>query len=421
MDLERLHPRDQLVAIMNRIYQRGMTTLSGGNLSIMDEDVNVWITPAGVDKGRLTPEDIVCVRVDGTVEGRHKPSSEYAFHRAIYRWRPDLRAIVHAHSPALLSFCVARRVPDTRIIPQAERVCGPVGYAPYARPGTAELGANVAATFAQGYQVVLLENHGAATAGQDLVAAFQRLETLDFCARTLLSAKKLGRVRTLSDEELAYADHGDDDLPEFRPAARMTPERGLRQQMVEAVRRACQRNLMISTEGVVSARLDEASFLITATGIDRCSLGVEDLVLIRGGQREQGRVPSRAVRLHQVIYDRHPQIGAVITAQPPHATAFTITRQRFDTRAMSESYSLLRDVPVIPFGVKYREPERIAAELRADVPVLLLQNDGVLVTGAEVLQAYDRLEVAEASAGSLIDSLSLGGPVPIDAEEIAKL
>jgi L-fuculose-phosphate aldolase len=421
MDLERLHPRDQLVAIMNRIYQRGMTTLSGGNLSIMDEDVNVWITPAGVDKGRLTPEDIVCVRVDGTVEGRHKPSSEYAFHRAIYRWRPDLRAIVHAHSPALLSFCVARRVPDTRIIPQAERVCGPVGYAPYARPGTAELGANVAATFAQGYQVVLLENHGAATAGQDLVAAFQRLETLDFCARTLLSAKKLGRVRTLSDEELAYADHGDDDLPEFRPAARMTPERGLRQQMVEAVRRACQRNLMISTEGVVSARLDEASFLITATGIDRCSLGVEDLVLIRGGQREQGRVPSRAVRLHQVIYDRHPQIGAVITAQPPHATAFTITRQRFDTRAMSESYSLLRDVPVIPFGVKYREPKRIAAELRADVPVLLLQNDGVLVTGAEVLQAYDRLEVAEASAGSLIDSLSLGGPVPIDAEEIAKL
>jgi len=122
-----------------------------------------------------------------------------------------------------------------------------------------------------------------------------------------------------------------------------------------------------------------------------------------------------------VIYDRHPQIGAVITAQPPHATAYAITQQRFDTRAMSESYSLLREVPVVAFGLKYREPERMAAELRADVPVLLLQNEGVLVTGADVLQAYDRLEVAEASAGSLIDSLSLGGPVPIDAEEIAKL
>jgi L-fuculose-phosphate aldolase len=421
MDLERLHPRDQLVAIMNRIYQRGMTTLSGGNLSIMDENVDVWITPAGVDKGRLTPEDIVCVRVDGTVEGRHRPSSEYPFHRAIYRWRPDLRAIVHAHSPALLSFCVARRVPDTRIIPQAERVCGPVGYAPYAQPGSAELGANVAATFAQGYQVVLLENHGAATAGGDLVTAFQRLETVDFCARTLLSAKKLGRIRALTDEELAWADRREKDLPEYRPGARMTPERELRQRMVEIVRRACQRNLMISTEGVVSARLDETSFLITATGIDRCTLGVEDLVLIHGGRREGGKVPSRAVGLHQAIYDRHPEIGCVITAQSPNATAYAITQKRFDTRAMSESYSLLRNVPVIPFGVKYREPERIAAELSAEVPALLLQNDGVLVTGADVLQAYDRLEVAEASAGSLIDSLSLGGPVPIDAEEIAKL
>jgi L-fuculose-phosphate aldolase len=421
MDLERLHPRDQLVAIMNRIYQRGMTTLSGGNLSIMDENVDVWITPAGVDKGSLTPEDIVCVRVNGTVEGRHRPSSEYPFHRAIYRWRPDLRAIVHAHSPALLSFCVARRVPDTRIIPQAERVCGPVGYAPYAQPGSAELGAKVAATFAQGYQVVLLENHGAATAGGDLVTAFQRLETLDFCARTLLSAKKLGRVRTLTDEELARADHREKDLPEFRPGARMTPERELRQRMVEIVRRACQRNLMISTEGVVSARLDQTSFLITATGIDRCSLGVEELVLIHGGRREQGKVPSRAVGLHRAIYDRHPEIGCVITAQSPNATAYAITQQQFDTRAMSESYSLLRKVPVIPFGVKYREPERIAAELSEEVPALLLQNDGVLVTGADVLQAYDRLEVAEASAGSLIDSLSLGGPVPIDAEEIAKL
>lgn len=421
MEIRRLHPRDQLVAIMKRIYDRGMTTLSGGNLSIMDEQVNLWITPAGVDKGRLTPDDIVCVRLDGTVDGRHRPSSELAFHQAIYRWRPDLRAVVHAHSPALLSYSVARRVPDTRIIPQAERVCGPVGYAPYAQPGTAQLGANVAATFAQGYQVALLENHGAATAGKDLVTAFQRLETLDFCARTLLSAKKLGRIRTLTDKELACTNRSGEEMPEFRPPARLTLERELRQTMVEAVRRACQRNLMISTEGVLSSRLDQGYFLITTTGIDRCSLGVEDLVLIHGGRREQGKEPSRDVVLHRTIYELHPQIGCVITAQPPHATAYAITQRRIDTRAMSESYALLRDMPVIPFAVRYQEPERVAAELSGKVPALLLQNDGLLVTGADVIQAYDRLEVAEASAGCLIDSLSLGGPIPIDADEILKL
>ena len=130
MNFELLHPRDQLVAIMDRIYHNGMTTLSGGNLSIKDDNGDIWITPAGVDKGKLTPKDMIRMHADGTVEGPHKPSSEYPFHRAIYKLRPDINAIVHAHPPALVSFSIVRAVPDTRIIPQANRVCGPVGYAP---------------------------------------------------------------------------------------------------------------------------------------------------------------------------------------------------------------------------------------------------------------------------------------------------
>ena len=108
MRFHMLHPRDQLVAIMNRIYHNGMTTLSGGNLSIRDDDDNIWITPAGVDKGKLTPKDIICVRPDGTSIGLHRPSSELPFHRAIYARRPDLRAVVHAHAPALVSFSIVR-------------------------------------------------------------------------------------------------------------------------------------------------------------------------------------------------------------------------------------------------------------------------------------------------------------------------
>ena len=91
-----LHPRDQLVAIMDRIYRNGMTTLSGGNLSIRDDDDSIWITPAGVDKGKLTPKDIICIRPDGTAIGPHRPSSELPFHRAIFARRPDFRAVVHA-------------------------------------------------------------------------------------------------------------------------------------------------------------------------------------------------------------------------------------------------------------------------------------------------------------------------------------
>ena len=136
MKFSLLHPREQLVTIMERIYGYGMTTTSGGNLSILDENGDLWITPAGIDKGNLKPQDIICVKPDGTMVGPHKPSSEYPFHRAIYEKRPDFRAIVHAHPPALVSFSIARKIPKTDIIPQAHAVCGEVGYAPYRLPGS---------------------------------------------------------------------------------------------------------------------------------------------------------------------------------------------------------------------------------------------------------------------------------------------
>src|SRR3954466_9499527 len=88
-----VHPRDELVETMERIYRYKMTTTSGGNLSVRDEAEDVWITPARIDKGSLTRADIIRLGANGAVDGRHKPSSEYPFHQAIYRARPDLRAI----------------------------------------------------------------------------------------------------------------------------------------------------------------------------------------------------------------------------------------------------------------------------------------------------------------------------------------
>ena len=421
MKFDLLHPRDQLVDIMNRIYDNGMTTLSGGNLSIRDENNEMWITPAAVDKGKLTPQDIMCVSEDGQSEGPHRPSSEYPFHRAIYDQRPDLRAIVHAHPPALVSFSIAREIPDTSIIPQAQRVCGPVGYAPYALTGSQQLGDNIAATFAEGYNVVLLENHGIVCAGGSLLEAFQRLETLDFCARTLMQAKGLGQVNTLTEEQLAPFDTRKNRLPEFTPSSHSSRERELRQQLVEIIHRAYDRQLMISTEGVASTRVDEHSFLITPTGLDRRNLEVEDLVLVQNGQREKGKLPSRSVRLHQKIYDQQPDIHCVILAQSPSAMAFAISGGHFDTRTIPESYVLLRSIPRIAHGTQYSAPGTIAAAVSMQTPVLLIENDSVLVTGQHILQAFDRLEVAEYSARALIDTAAIGPLVPIGAEDISAL
>jgi L-fuculose-phosphate aldolase len=320
-----------------------------------------------------------------------------------------------------VSFSIARQVPNTNIIPQAQRVCGPVGYAPYALPGSEQLGANIAATFAEGYNVVLLENHGIATGGQDLLEAFQRLETLDFCARTLLKARGMGPVTVLTDEQLAPFDQAYNLLPEFVPVVHSSRERELRKLIIEIVRRAYDRQLMISTEGVVSARVDESSFLITPTGLDRRSLEIEDLVLIRDGQREQGKIPSRSIRLHRAIYERHPLINSVMTTQSPHATAFAISCAPFDTKTIPESYILLRDIPLIPYGAQYLEPGRIAATVSERVPVALIQNDCILTVGGSVLQTFDRLEVAEFSARSLIETGNIGQMIPIGNDEIRDL
>lgn len=421
MKFSLLHPRVQLVTIMERIYGYGMTTTSGGNLSILDENGDMWITPAGVDKGTLKPQDIICVHRDGTIEGPHKPSSEYPFHRAIYEKRPDFRAIVHAHPPALVAFSIARQIPNTRIIPQAHTVCGQVGYAPYRLPGSLELGAVIADTFTQGYDAVLLENHGVVAGGESLLAAFQRFETLDFCARTLIRAHALGEVYSLTDDEIALTCAHSTKLAAFKPTFHTSRERELRQHIIDLVHRAYDQQLMTSTAGTVSARVDENSFLITPYGLDRLYLDLDDIVLIRDGQRERRKQPSRATRLHMAIYQAHPNIGAIITAQSPNAVAYCVTRRKLDTRTIPESYIVLRDIPLMPYGVQFGDGKKIIKQLAKDRPVLLLENDAILTTGATLMQAFDRLEVAEFSAHAVLDTAPIGELVPIGAEEVKEL
>lgn len=403
-----VHPRDEIVQTMERIYRYRMTTTSGGNLSVRDDDGAVWITPARLDKGSLRREDVVCVHADGRVEGRHAPSSEHPFHRAIYRQRPDLRAIVHAHPVALVAFSICRRTPDTALFPQAGHVCGRVGYAPYALPGSEELGRNIAAVFAEGYHCVVLENHGVVVGGTDLRNAFQRFETLEFTARTALKAGLLGPVRPLTPAQLALAERPRAVLEEFEPGRASPAERELRRDICEFVQRGYRQRLMTSTEGSLSARLDASSFLITCYGIDRQSVGLADVALVRDGRREAGKRPSRAALMHQAIYRRHPTVRAIANAIPVNATAFSVTAATLDARTIPESYLFLRDVGVLPYGVQYEEGERVAELVGPERPVSLIENDGVLVLGTSVLDAFDRLEVLESTAEAVIDSRAIG-------------
>jgi len=404
---------------MERIYRYRMTTTSGGNISIREPNGDIWITPARVDKGSLRREDIICVRADGKTEGLHPPSSELPFHQAIYQRRPDLGGIVHAHAVALVAFSVCRRVPDTRLFPQARHVCGEAGFAPYALPGSAVLGEKIANTFAEGFDCVVLENHGVVCAGENLQRAFERFETFEFTAKTIIKASQLGEVRYLNDEQVAQR-HGV-ALPAYIPGPAGEEEKDLRGQLADFLKRGYRQRLLISTEGSFSARLTDGSMLITPSRADRGAIEAKDMVLMRDGAVENGRLPSRAARLHEAIYRRHPKFRAIVNALPVNATAFSVTGSALDSRTIPESYLFLKDVARIPFGEQYGDGSAIAERISPENPIALVENDGVLVCGTSVLDAFDRLEVLETTAEALINSRPLGKVVPMSAEIIAEL
>lgn len=413
------HPRDQLTATMARIYARRMTTTSGGNLSVRGANGDVWITPAGVDKGRLAAADIVCVSADGAVRGPHRPSSELPFHRAVYAARPDLGAIVHAHPTGLVAFSISKQVPDTRVFRETHAICGEPAFARYALPGSATLGDRIAAEFAAGRQSVILENHGVVVAAETLARAFERFETLEFTAQAILRAREIGAPRPLGDAELALDARGasHDGLD---PPAPDACEARKREQVCAFAKRAYDQRLLISTIGSFSARVGDDRFVVTPSDVDRAALRPEDLVLVDGGRRARGRPVGPAAALHRALYRAHPGVGAIAQACPVSGSAFAITGRPLDSRTIPESYLVLRDVGSIPYAAQFGG-DAPAAQLSERQPAAVVANAGVITVGAGVLEAFDRLEVLEATASALISAGSLGEVSPMPAAAVDEL
>lgn len=416
-----LHPRDEIMQTMERIYRHRMTTTSGGNLSIREANGDTWISPARIDKGNLTRNDIVRVRADGSVDGTHRPSSEFPFHRAIYACRPDLRGIVHAHPVALVAFSICRALPNTRLFHQAHFVCGETAFAPYALPGSERLAQHIAEAFASGLNCVILENHGVVVGGDSLSQAYQRFEALEFAAKTIIKAKLLGDVRYLTDEQLAVAERRKVSFDAVPVESASSDERELRRQLCEFIRRGCRQRLLISTEGSFSARVDQDSFVITPSQRDRYTLEPADLVLVRGNSCSGTQPPSRAALAHQAIYQRHPNVQAIVFAHPVNATAFSVTSAPLDARTIPESYIFLRDVRRVPYGVQYHADGPIADFVSPRSPAALLENDGVVVVGTSILDAFDRLEVLETTSEAIINSRLVGAITPMSDQVIDEL
>ena len=420
-NIKLIHPRNQITEIIDRIYKRGMTTTSGGNISIIDENGDIWVTPSAIDKGSLRASDIICVKKDGTVIGKHKPSSEFPFHKAIYEARPDIKSVIHAHPPALVSFSIVRQIPNTNIISQAKHICGPIGYAKYRLPGSDDLGDVIADEFKKGYKAIIMENHGTVLGGSDLTDAFERFEALEFCARTIIYGSQIGKPNYLTDAQIdAFEAQLPERIPEIESVKYTSDEVEKRLEICEIVKRSCQQGLMISTYGTVSTRWKGNDFLITPTDDNRWDLEIDDIVQIKDGKREQGKTPSRATWIHHEIYKLNPNVNSIIMTQSPYLMAFGVTNTHINVRTIPESWIFLQDIPSIEYGNHFK------TNMNTDIvencnTALIVQNDSVIITGDKLLQTFDYLEVAEFSAKSIVLGASLGDMVPINDEQVEDL
>lgn len=196
--------RTLICTVGRLLYDRGYVAANDGNLSVKAAPDRLLVTPSGVSKGRLTPDMLLVTDLEGRVlEGNRHPSSETKMHLAVYRKRPDVGAVVHAHPTVSTAFAVCRRGMETPYLSELVTGLGTVPCTPsFAMLSTDEVPRSVEPYLAD-HCAVLLANHGVLTWGGDLWEAFDRMETVEHTAKILLNAQLLGDPVALTEEETA--------------------------------------------------------------------------------------------------------------------------------------------------------------------------------------------------------------------------
>lgn len=196
--------KKEMCEIGRRVYNRGMVAANDGNFSVKLNDNEFLCTPTGVSKGFMTPKYICKVDAEGKVLQANKgfkPSSEIKMHMRVYKERPDVKSVVHAHPLYATSFAIAG-IPLTQpIMPEAVIALGCVPIAEYGTPSTEEI-PDAISKYLPYYDAVLLENHGALTCSDSLLNAYHKMESVEFYARLLYQSTMLGGPKELSPEQV---------------------------------------------------------------------------------------------------------------------------------------------------------------------------------------------------------------------------
>ena len=194
--------REDVVRVGRLVFDKGWIAANDGNITIRLSDGRILATPTGVCKGMMRPEDLIVCDLDGAkLCGERERTSEMAMHLTIYRMRPDVNSVLHAHPPVATGFAAAGRALNLALLPEVVISLGSIPLADYGLPGTPALTEGML-PYIPKYDAMLMANHGAVSYGDDVLQAFFRMETMEHFARITLVAELLGGARALPRVEV---------------------------------------------------------------------------------------------------------------------------------------------------------------------------------------------------------------------------
>ena len=390
-------PQELLPELMKRLYDRELNTSRGGNISIQVSDGR-WCTPSALDKATLKPDDMMFFRNDGVVFGKNDVSLETYIHMNIMDRCKDRRAIIHVHALPIIEFSIANIAPKTDIYPTCvmDHI---IPVTPFQIPGSQELADTLVEAFnRENSPCVILANHGAFFAQNNIFDTVATVEATDSLCRTMQSAACLGTLRPMPKNARAllnrYRQHKmscTDDHPVFTGKTLQ-----IAQEICKLSRRAYSRKLFNIDSGIYAARVDANSFLIMPDRIDRLNINPEDMILIKDGKMPEGVLQPIHADFCMKMFNAYPSINSIIIAQPACAMIFACSNVQFESTVLPESYSKLRNAHYVPFGGLHIEtPSDIAAFDPQNGPVTFVENECIVCTSESIFNCFECCELVE--------------------------
>ena len=194
--------RKDIIEICHRVYAQGWVAANDGNVSVKMDNNLYLCTPTGRSKGYLTSDQLIKVDGEGRkLEGELDPSSEIKMHLDVYKNRPDVGSVVHAHPPTATGFACAGMALDQCVIPEVVIALGSIPLTKYGTPSTEEIPNNIR-EYLPHHNAFLLENHGALSIGSDVYQAYYRMESMELFAKIYLVARQLGQINLIDKENV---------------------------------------------------------------------------------------------------------------------------------------------------------------------------------------------------------------------------